>query len=115
MTDGIADGQDLDIVGLLSQSGLTAADQRLVRNVLANNMIESWTLDRQAVLRLLAFAAGRTDAKRAPKADPEGARDWRRHQDVANLFDGPPDPDWAGDRELVDNELRPPCQNDPRC
>lgn len=30
------------------------------------------------------------------------ARCWRRYEDVADLFSGPADPDWEGDRALLD-------------
>jgi hypothetical protein len=57
---GEATGDELvDIVELLAQSGLTAVDQRRVHNALVNNMIEGWMPDRQALLRLVDFVAGR--------------------------------------------------------
>jgi antitoxin VbhA-like protein len=62
MTGEAADGELVDIVELLAQSGLTAIDQRRVHNALVNNMIEGWTPDRQAVTRLIDFVAGRIDA-----------------------------------------------------
>ena len=35
-----------------------------------------------------------------------GARDqWRRFEDIADIFAGPGDADWARDRELVDQQL----------
>lgn len=62
MTGEAADGELVDIVELVAQSGLTAVDQRRVHNALVNNMIEGWTPDRQAVPRLIDFVAGRIDA-----------------------------------------------------
>lgn len=48
--------------------------------------------------------AGRPGARLVPAA----ARTWRRWTDVADLFNGPADPDWAADREEVAHELRDP-------
>jgi len=62
MTGEAVDGELVDIVELLAQSGLTAVEQRRVHNALVNNMIEGWTPDRQALLRLIDFAAVRIDA-----------------------------------------------------
>jgi hypothetical protein len=63
MTGEAADGELVDIVELLAQSGLTVVDQRRVHNALVNNMIEGWTPDCQAVVvRLIDFVAGRIDA-----------------------------------------------------
>lgn len=33
---------------------------------------------------------------------------WRSWDDVADLFEGPADPDWERDRDLVDDGLRDP-------
>lgn len=33
---------------------------------------------------------------------------WQRWADVADLFDGPDDPEWSCDRELLDDALRDP-------
>jgi prevent-host-death family protein len=35
-------------------------------------------------------------------------RTWRPYVAVAELFDGPADPDWVVDREQLDQELRDP-------
>ena len=35
-------------------------------------------------------------------------RTWRPYAAVAELFDGPSDPEWAADREQVAQELRDP-------
>jgi hypothetical protein len=60
MAGAAADDEQVDIVELLD-SGLTAVDQRRVHNALVNNMIDGWTPDRQSILRLIEFAAGRMD------------------------------------------------------
>lgn len=39
---------------------------------------------------------------------PVGPSAWRRWDDVAAVFNGPTDPDWATDRDLVDDTLRDP-------
>lgn len=33
---------------------------------------------------------------------------WRRWDDISDLFRGTSDPDWAADRDRVDQELRDP-------
>lgn len=48
--------------------------------------------------------AGRPGARLVPAVP--GA--WRRWADVAELFAGPADPDWQGDRAGIDQELRDP-------
>ncbi|GAA1097652.1 type II toxin-antitoxin system Phd/YefM family antitoxin [Tsukamurella spumae] len=35
-------------------------------------------------------------------------RAWRRYEDIAALFEGGADPDWDGDRDRVDQQLRDP-------
>ncbi len=39
---------------------------------------------------------------------PLERRTWRRFEEIAELFDGPGDDDWAADRELLDNEPSDP-------
>jgi prevent-host-death family protein len=39
---------------------------------------------------------------------PVSPRAWRRWDDVADIFAGPTDPDWTGDRDLLDNSLVDP-------
>lgn len=39
---------------------------------------------------------------------PVGAAQWRRWGEIADLFDGPDDPTWAEDRDLVDQDVRDP-------
>jgi hypothetical protein len=61
MAGAAADDEQVDIVELLEHSGLTDVDQRRMYNALVNNMIDGWTPDRQSILRLIEFAAGRID------------------------------------------------------
>jgi hypothetical protein len=35
-------------------------------------------------------------------------REWRTWSDIAELFDGPHDPDWPMDRNRVENDVRDP-------
>jgi len=51
--------------------------------------------------------AGRPSARLVPVAP----RAWRSYDDIAGLFVGPADPDWPGDRDLVDGDLRDPWQD----
>jgi len=48
--------------------------------------------------------AGRPSARLVPVSP----RAWRRWQDIEELFDGPADPGWRGDRELLDADLQDP-------
>lgn len=48
--------------------------------------------------------AGRPSARLVPVSP----RAWRRWQDIADLFDGPADPGWQGDRRLLDADLQDP-------
>jgi prevent-host-death family protein len=48
--------------------------------------------------------SGRPSARLVP-AQPTR---WQRWADVADLFDGPDDPEWSRDRELLDDALRDP-------
>lgn len=48
--------------------------------------------------------AGRETARLVRAA----SRQWRSWADVENLFAGPADPDWADDRNLVDQEIGEP-------
>ena len=45
--------------------------------------------------------AGRLAARLVPAVPKR----WQRWADIANLFTGPPDPDWDRDRDLVDQTL----------
>jgi hypothetical protein len=38
------------------------------------------------------------------------ARCWRSSAEVADLFDGPEDPEWAADRDRIADELQDPWQ-----
>ena len=48
--------------------------------------------------------AGRLAARLVPAAPKR----WQRWADIANLFTGPPDPDWNRDRDLIDQKLDNP-------
>jgi len=50
--------------------------------------------------------AGRPAARLVP-ASP---RRWQRWVDIADLFAGPPDPDWARDRDLIDQSVGNPWE-----
>ncbi|HEX3731879.1 MAG TPA: type II toxin-antitoxin system prevent-host-death family antitoxin [Mycobacteriales bacterium] len=39
---------------------------------------------------------------------PMGSNTWRRWDEIADLFAGPTDPDWAHDRDLLDGQLTDP-------
>ncbi|CAN5143076.1 hypothetical protein BH20ACT3_BH20ACT3_14600 [soil metagenome] len=39
---------------------------------------------------------------------------WRRWEEVAELFDGPVDTEWDGDRDRLDQMLRDPWSQAPR-
>jgi prevent-host-death family protein len=46
--------------------------------------------------------AGRPSARLVPI----GPRTWRAYAEVADVFGGADDPDWEGDRDLIDQQLR---------
>ncbi len=48
--------------------------------------------------------AGRLAARLVPAAPKR----WQRWADIANLFTGPPDPDWNRNRDLIDQKLDNP-------
>jgi prevent-host-death family protein len=48
--------------------------------------------------------AGRPSARLVPVVP----RSWRTYTEVADLFDGPADPEWSADRDRVDDVLRDP-------
>lgn len=50
---------------------------------------------------LLVTVAGRPAAVLGPAAPTR----WRRYNEIAEVFAGPPDPTWAADRELVDQAV----------
>ncbi|MGE0510593.1 MAG: type II toxin-antitoxin system Phd/YefM family antitoxin [Acidimicrobiia bacterium] len=50
--------------------------------------------------------AGRLAARMVPAAP----RRWQRWDDIAELFVGRPDPDWARDRELIDQSVGNPWE-----
>lgn len=48
--------------------------------------------------------AGRPSARLVPV----GAQRWRSFASIAELFDGPADPEWEADRDRIDQALRDP-------
>ena len=50
--------------------------------------------------------AGRPGARLVPAVP----RAWRQWGDVAEVFNGPADPDWNADRELIVQEVRDPWE-----
>ena len=54
--------------------------------------------------QVLITVAGRPSARLVPVS----ARAWRSWNDVADIFDGPADPQWDTDRGLLDGKLRDP-------
>jgi prevent-host-death family protein len=58
----------------------------------------------QAGERVTITVAGRP----AAVLGPVNPRSWRRWDDLAGIFDTPPDPDWANDRDLLDTDLVDP-------
>jgi antitoxin VbhA-like protein len=61
MTGATADGEHIDLVELLHRSDLPAVDRRRVYDAIVSSMIEGATPDRESVLLLIDFAAGRID------------------------------------------------------
>jgi len=60
--DGSADDQEpLDIVAMLRDSGLPAANRRYVYSALVNSTIEGWMPSRESVSLLIDMVAGRID------------------------------------------------------
>ena len=56
----------------------------------------------QAGEEIVITVSGRPSARLLPVVPVQ----WRRWDEVAELFHGPTDPDWARDRELLDDGLR---------
>jgi len=50
--------------------------------------------------------AGRLAARLVPAAPKR----WRRWDGIADVFSGPPDPDWQRDRHLIDQSVANPWQ-----
>jgi prevent-host-death family protein len=48
--------------------------------------------------------SGRPSAKLVPAAPAT----WRRYAEIADLWNGRPDPDWDADRDRIDQVLRDP-------
>lgn len=56
---------------------------------------------------LTITVAGRP-AARLVRAAP---RAWRSYREIAELFRGPGDPDWAADRDVIDQQLHDPWED----
>ncbi len=54
--------------------------------------------------QVLITVAGRPSARLVPVSP----RAWRSWRDVADVFDGPADPQWDTDRDRVDGQLYDP-------
>jgi prevent-host-death family protein len=54
--------------------------------------------------QVLITVAGRPSARLVPVSP----RAWRSWSDVADIFDGPADPQWDTDRNRLDGELQDP-------
>jgi hypothetical protein len=100
MTGATADGEHIDLVEYLP-----AVDRCRVYDAIVSSMIESATPDRESVLLLIDFAPGRIDIDEYREHDLS-SRTWRRWGDVAEMVNGPADPDWNADREAIAHELR---------
>lgn len=48
------------------------------------------------------------NGRQVAQLGPVRARQWRRAADVAGIFAGPADPDWATDRNLLDDAVSDP-------
>lgn len=46
----------------------------------------------------------------AARIVPAAPRRWRRWVDIADMFDGQPDPDWERDRDLIDQSQTNPWE-----
>lgn len=57
--------------------------------------------------QVLITVAGRPSARLVPA----GTRTWRPWADIADLFDGPPDPQWETDRDQVDGSVQDPWEH----
>lgn len=82
------------IVGAVSTVGLRELRQDasgLVRRVEGGEQID-------------ITVAGRLAARLVP---PTPKR-WQHWETIAGLFDGPPDPEWQHERELIDQRVRNP-------
>jgi prevent-host-death family protein len=58
----------------------------------------------QAGERVTITVAGRP----AAVLGPVSPRTWRRWDDLASIFDQPTDPDWAGEKDLLDDVIADP-------
>ena len=50
--------------------------------------------------------AGRLAARLVPAAPQR----WQRWDEIADVFSGPPDPDWERDRQLIDHSVANPWE-----
>lgn len=46
----------------------------------------------------------------AARIVPATPRRWQRWESIADMFTGPPDPDWENDRDLIDQSLVDPWE-----
>jgi Antitoxin VbhA len=77
MSGATADGEHIDLVELLDRSDLPAVDRRRVDDAIVGSMIEDATPDRESVLLLIHFAAGRIDIDEY-RERVLSSRTWRR-------------------------------------
>jgi Antitoxin VbhA len=104
MRGATGDGEQSDVSELLLHSDLSAEDRRRVYDAIVNSTTESSTPDRESVLLLIDFAAGRIDIDEYRERVLASGK-WRRWGDVADIFSGPADPDWDADRTAVSHEI----------
>lgn len=51
--------------------------------------------------------SGRPSARLVPASSEQ----WRSWEEIGDLFEGPADPDWLADRELVEHEFSDPWEH----
>jgi hypothetical protein len=105
MSGATADGEHIDLVELLHRSDLPGVDRCRVYDAIVSSVIEGATPDRESVLLLIDFAAGRIDIDEY-RERVLSSRTWRRWGDVADMVNGPADPDWDADREAIAHEVK---------
>jgi Antitoxin VbhA len=104
MRGATGDGEQSDVSELLLHSDLSAEDRRRVYDAIVNSTTESSTPDRDSVLLLIDFAAGRIDIDEYRERVLASGK-WRHWGDVADIFSGPADPDWDADRTAISHEI----------
>jgi hypothetical protein len=104
MRGATGDGEQSDVSELLLHSDLSAEDRRRVYDAIVNSTTESSTPDRESVLLLIDFAAGRIDIDEY-RERVFASRKWRHWGDVTDTFSGPADPDWDADRTAISHEI----------